>query len=205
MNPDNYEVKEYEGESSIASKSREVIVFCGFPASGKSTFANRHLIPHGYEWVNRDTLKTPAKCIKATKAAVSAGNSVVVDNTSPTASDRARYTSVAEAAEIPVRCFWFQTPRNICEHLNFIREKQTSGERRRVPPVGFNMFKSRFEEPRKSEGFSEVVRINFVPQYENEDDEAILQVFREFEGVVLNYSWCRLSILCIRCLLVNLK
>ena len=41
-----------------------MIIMVGPPASGKSTFSRRYLKPHGYEIVNRDTLKTPAKCIK---------------------------------------------------------------------------------------------------------------------------------------------
>ena len=36
----------------------DIVIFCGSPASGKSTFYRKHLQPLGYERVNQDTLKT---------------------------------------------------------------------------------------------------------------------------------------------------
>jgi bifunctional polynucleotide phosphatase/kinase len=32
---------------------QEVIVFVGYPASGKSTFAHKHLVPKGYVYINQ--------------------------------------------------------------------------------------------------------------------------------------------------------
>ena len=74
---------------NITSSKQEMILFVGYPGAGKTTFAKTYLVPAGYEWVNRDTLKTAAKCKAAVRAALAAGKSVVVDNTSPTASARA--------------------------------------------------------------------------------------------------------------------
>jgi hypothetical protein len=31
---------------------------------GKSTFSRQYFKPHNYEIINRDTLQTPAKCLK---------------------------------------------------------------------------------------------------------------------------------------------
>ena len=70
----------------------------GPPASGKSTFSERYLVPHGYIRVNRDTLKTPAKCLAATKTAIKEGKNVVVDNTNPSDSARADYINEAKKA-----------------------------------------------------------------------------------------------------------
>jgi bifunctional polynucleotide phosphatase/kinase len=47
---------------------------------------------------------------------------VVIDNTNPTASERADYITIAEDAGIPVRCFVFQTPLELAQHMNIYRE-----------------------------------------------------------------------------------
>lgn len=171
MNEEKY--GDVEIPESIASKEKEVVLMCGFPASGKSTFARRHFVSKGYKWVNRDTLKTPAKCIKATAEALKSGTSVVVDNTNPDRASRKKYIDVAKKAGVKSRCVWLQTPREIAEHMNFCREKQTNGAVRRIPQVGFNMFNKKFEAPQKVEGFADVLKLKFKPHFDSENDRKL--------------------------------
>lgn len=42
----------------VKKSAQELVVFCGPPGSGKSTFYHKNLKPLGYERVNQDTLKT---------------------------------------------------------------------------------------------------------------------------------------------------
>jgi len=126
------------------------------------------LVSKGYVHINRDTLKTKPKCLKNTEEAVAEGKSVVVDNTNPTKEDRAAYIKIAEKAKIPVRCYILTTELEMAHHLNFVREVLTEGNVRRIPDVGYNRFKSVFQEPDISEGFSEIKKINFIPKFEND-------------------------------------
>ena len=71
------------GVDSLTSSTPELVVMVGWPGSGKSTIAQRFMVPKGYVWVNQDTMKTPAKCLKAVEEALANGKSVVVDNTNP--------------------------------------------------------------------------------------------------------------------------
>jgi len=166
-------LKEFEG-SSITSDKQEMLIFVGMPASGKSSFAKKYLEPKGYVWINRDTLKTPAKCLKAAEAALEKGKSVVIDNTSPTTADRANYINLAKEASVPVRCFVFELSRELANHLNFFREKVTDGDRRRVPDVGFNVYKSKFQQPTMKDGYKEICTVRFVPKF---TDEATRRLF----------------------------
>lgn len=79
--------------------SVDIVLFCGSPGAGKSSFYWRHLQPHGYGRVNQDILKTVSppehvpcnhtpplsntfkqreKCIKAAEDLIGEGTSVVV-------------------------------------------------------------------------------------------------------------------------------
>lgn len=54
---------------------------------------------------------------------------------------------------------------------------QTKGERRRIPQVGFNVCKSKFEIPSKSEGFDEIITIDFTLKFDSEEDRKIFYMW----------------------------
>eukprot|EP01133_Synstelium_polycarpum_P004341 gene4341-5068_t len=156
------------GGGKITSKTQEMVINVGYAASGKSTFSQKHFVPAGYEWVNRDTLATPAKCMKAAKEALAAGKSVVIDNTNPTVAARKEYIDIAKAAGVPVRCFQFLTSIELAQHMNYYRER-TIGVKH-VPSIAYNIYKKNFKEPSLKEGFSEIKQVNFILNLKPEDE-----------------------------------
>lgn len=71
--------------------AKDLVLFCGSPGAGKSTFYWRHMQPLGYERVNQDILKTRDKCMKvATQMLEDDGKGVVVDNTNADIETRLR-------------------------------------------------------------------------------------------------------------------
>lgn len=60
------------------TNDRDIVLFCGPPGAGKSTFFWKHLKPLGYERINQDTLKSRAKCFKAATEFLGDGSSVVI-------------------------------------------------------------------------------------------------------------------------------
>jgi bifunctional polynucleotide phosphatase/kinase len=157
------------------SGAPELVVLVGSPASGKSTLSRRYFVPKAYERVNRDTLKTKEKCWKAAREALQEGKSVVVDNTNPSAADREVYVKMARAAGVKCRCLWLQTDRQLAGHLNTLREV-THGVRR-IPDVGFNMFKKNFQKPTAAEGFDAIVEVPFVPEFDDGKDAMTKDMF----------------------------
>ncbi|KAG2173495.1 hypothetical protein INT44_007086 [Umbelopsis vinacea] len=141
---------------------QEVIVFVGYPASGKSTFAHKHLVPKGYVYVNQDTLKTREKCIAACRAALEAGKSVVIDNTNAERYTREYYIKAAKDSNAKIRCFWFMASRELAEHNNSYRAYNAIEGRELLSRMVFQMFSSKLQEPNVSEGYEEIKKINFI-------------------------------------------
>uniref|UniRef100_A0A6B2L628 PNK FHA domain-containing protein n=1 Tax=Arcella intermedia TaxID=1963864 RepID=A0A6B2L628_9EUKA len=162
-------------QESYHEEKQEMILMVGPPASGKSTFVEKYLVPHGYSRVNRDTLKTVAKCKSVAREAIEEEKSVVIDNTNPSKTARKEFIQLAKEMNIPVRCFYMNTPRKVAEHMNFVRVRETLGETRRIPAVGYNTFFKNFEKPTTKEGFDEVVQIDFSPDFR--DDPQFQKVF----------------------------
>ena len=46
---------------------------------------------------------------------------------------------------------------------------------RRLPDIAYNMFKSQFEYVTMDEGYSEILHIDFVPHFDNKDDEDLFK------------------------------
>lgn len=58
----------------------EMVIYCGSPACGKSTFYWKQLKPQGYERVNQDILKSRDRCIKVASEHLANGESVLIGN-----------------------------------------------------------------------------------------------------------------------------
>lgn len=157
------------------STKQELVLLVGIPASGKSTIYKKCFADAGYVHVNRDLMGTPKKCLQATKAALGEGKSVVVDNTNPSTADRQPYITLArECSKVAsIRCLQMETSRQVAEHNNFVRVKETEGSVRRIPAVAYNMYKKKFEEPTVKEGFTSVEMVPFLPTFATKQGEAL--------------------------------
>jgi len=158
-------------------KQLEMILMVGCPASGKSTFVVRNVEPKGYTRVNRDLLGDLNKCKSAAKAALANGKSVVIDNTNPSASARAEYIALAKQFGASVRVFIMTTPPELADHCNLYRERQNGTKR--IPDIAYNMYRKNFQEPHLSEGITEIVKVPWVPNFDNEKDKSLFLQWTE--------------------------
>uniref|UniRef100_A0A665V8G1 PNK FHA domain-containing protein n=1 Tax=Echeneis naucrates TaxID=173247 RepID=A0A665V8G1_ECHNA len=166
--------------ASLTSSETEVIVAVGFPASGKSTFFQTHIISKGYAYINRDTLGSWQNCVSACERALKEGRSVAVDNTSPDVESRKRYVDVAKAAGVPCRCFHFSASMEQAKHNNRFREMAPSDSKHtKVNDMVFYSYRKQFVAPALSEGFSEILQIHFVPNFKDSQSESLFRQFSE--------------------------
>jgi bifunctional polynucleotide phosphatase/kinase len=125
--------------------TKEVLLFVGFPASGKSTFA-RAL--EGYHHVNGDEFKTPAAMRKEAAKHV-ATHSIVFDCTGATKKKRAEFIGFAKERGLPARAVVFPTTLERAMEQN--KQRALEGGVK-VPDVAFYMFRKHYEPPTEDEG-----------------------------------------------------
>ncbi|GAB7348240.1 hypothetical protein MBLNU459_g6233t1 [Dothideomycetes sp. NU459] len=154
------------GDTAFVKKGKlDLVLFCGSPGSGKSTFFWDHLKPLGYERVNQDILKTRDRCIQAATVFLEQGKSVAVDNTNADPETRAHWIKVAAKFGIRVRCVLFTAPSKLCEHNDTVRALggplMNPEERIMLPKMAFTGFASRYREPTLKEGLQDIVKVDF--------------------------------------------
>ena len=99
----------------------DIVLFCGSPGAGKSTFYWNNMQPLGYERVNQDLLKSRDKCMKAATGFIDDNRSVVVDNTNADIETRAAWIALARKLKVPIRLAHFTATAKLCEHNDTVR------------------------------------------------------------------------------------
>ncbi|KAH7889885.1 polynucleotide kinase 3 phosphatase-domain-containing protein [Phlebopus sp. FC_14] len=144
----------------------ELVLFTGFPCLGKSSFYRKHFAPARYTHINQDTLGTRPKCVKAAEESLRAGKSCVIDNTNRDLATRKFYVDLAKKVGIPARCFYFTGSMDLAWHNNLYRAYNqpscSDSQRDILPYLAFIGFRDNHEEPQAKEGFSEVIKVDWV-------------------------------------------
>lgn len=132
----------------------ELIVFVGIQGAGKSTYYRAHLAAT-HVHVSKDLMPNAgnrdAKQRDLIVAALRAGRSVVVDNTSPTPAVRAPLIELGKAHGARVVAYHFATPVKDAVARNRGREGKA-----RVPDVALFVTAKKLIPPTLDEGFDEV-------------------------------------------------
>jgi predicted kinase len=138
----------------------ELVVFVGLQASGKSTFF-RERFAETHEHVSKDLLphnrNKNRRQENILRAALSAGRSVVVDNTSPNPEDRRPLVRLGHEYGAKVIGYFFEASVSECLRRNEMREGKA-----RVPDVAVYVTVQKLVAPSIEEGFDELhcVRLN---------------------------------------------
>ncbi|MDQ2769194.1 MAG: ATP-binding protein [Bacteroidota bacterium] len=134
----------------------QAIIFCGIQATGKSTFYCQRLL-NSHVRISLDLLRTCHREALLLKFCLDTQAWFVVDNTNPTAAERARYLGPAKAAGYAVVGYYF----NSAAEAALLRN-QCRPPAEQVPERGIRGTRARLELPRYEEGFDELyfVRID---------------------------------------------
>lgn len=129
--------------------NKEMILFIGIQASGKTTFYHEQLAQ--YEHVSLDILHTRNKERIAIEEAFSLGKSIVIDNTNPTVADREGYIRKAKKNGYHIIGYFFQSRVSDCVERNEKREGKA-----KVPRNAIAATSNKLEMPSYAEGFDKL-------------------------------------------------
>ncbi|XP_014281637.1 uncharacterized protein F21D5.5 [Halyomorpha halys] len=160
----------------IPPTSQEVILMVGLPGSGKSYLVQKYIKPYGYCIISRDKTGSWQKCVSLLKEALKENRNAVVDNINPDRVSRERFIEICVQCNVKVRCFIMDVPLERCLHNNKFREIFDS-EHEIIGSSLITSYKSNFEPPSLEEGFSSIVKIPFVPQFDNREQEHFYNCF----------------------------
>ncbi len=152
----------------------EIVLVLGYPAAGKTTFTAEHFGTHVR--VNRDLEGGSLDAlVPRVREAVTAGSSVVLDNTYATRDSRRAVLDLGRDLQVPVRCVWLDTSiedaqvnaitRMIDRHGRFLMPEEIKAAGKKDPnlfgPAVLFRHRKTFEPPTAAEGFSAVEKIAF--------------------------------------------
>ena len=87
------------------------------------------------------------------------------DNTNADPETRAVWVQLAHKFAVPIRCIHFLASAKLCQHNDTVRALSTgkfNPEKRSIlPHSAFAGFASRFKEPKLTEGFQDIIKVEF--------------------------------------------
>jgi len=128
----------------------EAVIFVGLQASGKSTFF-RERFSRTHVRISLDLLKTRHREKRFLEVCLETGQRFAIDNTNPSAAERAPYILAAKAVGFRLACYFFESKIEDCKRRNAAR-----AEDERIPVPGLLGTRSRLEIPKRGEGFDEM-------------------------------------------------
>ncbi|HLI09813.1 MAG TPA: ATP-binding protein [Ktedonobacteraceae bacterium] len=141
----------------------ELVILTGLQAAGKSTFY-RQRFAGTHELVSKDLLQRHrgSRQAQLIEAALSAGRSVVVDNTNPSLEERAELIRLGRAHGAEITVYFFEP--HVGQSLK--RNEQRTGKAR-VPHIGIFAIAKRLVPPTYAEGFDKLYRVRIAEGEEN--------------------------------------
>lgn len=146
--------------------AKDIVILCGSPGIGKSTFYWEKLAPLNYERVNQDLLGSRPKCLAKAHELLLDGKSVSCDNTNADESTRKHWVELGQKHGVNVRCVVLEGDPGIAMHQDALRAfggtLVNPEKRAALPPIAFSSFAKRWSAPKLSEGFQEILTVPFT-------------------------------------------
>ncbi|KEQ79892.1 hypothetical protein M438DRAFT_282875 [Aureobasidium pullulans EXF-150] len=138
-------------------KAPSIIVCCGVPGSGKSTFAS-HLTILGYTVISQDELGSRTACLNALSNAMNSGRKILIDRCNPYVEDREQWLAHAFHPTNAL-CVWFDVDSELCVKRADARTNHPTIAPGRAKKI-VHSFTKTFVKPSKKEKFACIARVS---------------------------------------------
>ena len=89
---------------------------------------------------------------------------------------RQKFVDIAKKFNVPCRCFVMNTSKEQVQH-NLVFRLLTDDKHTKIfEPLMLSYFKN-FQPPTKNEGFSEIAKVNIVPQFEYKQHQSLYYMY----------------------------
>jgi len=139
-------------------RTMEAVIFVGVQGAGKSTFYRRHFFDTHVR-INLDMLRTRHREKLLLEACLEAGQSFVVDNTNPTAADRARYAIPARERRFRVLSYFFDV-----DLPDAVRRNQQRLGLQNIPVAAVAGTFRKLQPPAIEEGFDRIFTVRVIEE-----------------------------------------
>lgn len=172
LNGKKLEIEIGKQEEKIKQICKNNIIFLqGPPASGKSTLSNR-LEKLGYNIISQDKLKTKAKVLSEFKKLLKVNNNkIVLDNTNGQKKYRDSFTDILKKQKREYVLVNIDINKEQSFFLNNYRAKVKNIIA--LPDVVIHSYFKKLEKIDKEEGFKEVYKLQFLPQFKNKKEKEL--------------------------------
>ena len=155
----------------LVPKTQTLTLMVGIQGSGKS-FVSRKMERLGTALASNDIQGGKEKTLRLVESHLSRGRSVVVDNTHVDREARKSCVDLGRRFGVNIRAFVMETTFDQAKHNNIFREI-TDSQHARIKDMIFHQYRNKYKEPSEEEGFSEIVKVNCVPEFDNEAKEKL--------------------------------
>lgn len=132
----------------------EMLLFCGLQGAGKTSFYQRHFSTTHLR-ISLDMLRTRRRERAILSACLECGQRCVIDNTNPTAAERAVYIAAAREKHFAVIGYFFDVPLTVC----LVRNGGRTGKAR-IKEAGLLAARAKLTTPDLAEGFGRIYAVN---------------------------------------------
>jgi bifunctional polynucleotide phosphatase/kinase len=148
-----------------AHAGKEIILLIGPQASGKTTMAKRFCEENKeYVYVNQDTLKTKAKCLKLIRDSLKSNKSIIVDNTNSSEKNRSEILNEVMEKGYWVRYIHFNINKEFAQHLDEMRVELHNTVP--IPSIAFIIYFKNLRESSLEQECDELVEYFWQPNSE---------------------------------------